>query len=142
MTAAIAGRQKGVEASARYVAEMANGSAAVTQDFRQKGCQILGHVVDVLGRAVPGLDPCLGRVVHVAGMDQHCRHAEVMCGDEIVRHVLEHGGLVRRDAVGADHMVVGFALFLRDVCGGDDVADVLEQVQHAEFGGDVLGMAA
>ena len=104
--------------------------------------QVLGRVVDVLGQAAPFAHLRLRRVIHIIGMHENGRHAERVGGFEVVRHVLEHGGLGAGNGMPIGHALEGVGRRLGDEIAGGDVANIFHQVQHAELLGDTLCVAA
>src|SRR5262245_27432472 len=101
-------------------------------DFRKEGGERLGAVMN-MGRK---LGPARHRLV--LGVRRHAVHQDRghpnrMRGLEIVRQVVEHGGLARCDGMGADEALIGFAHRLRmEVPQRMNIEDVGEQAAYAE----------
>ena len=113
------------------------------RDFRhKKACQIAGQVMNVIRQFAPFANFQLRRMIDVVGVNENRRHADVGGDFEIMRHVFEHGGLRWGDTVQSDKAVEGGTLGLRDVVDGCNVADVFEEMQHADAAGNVFSVTA
>src|SRR5262249_16236906 len=93
--------------------------------FRPRGADLgeesgkrVSAVVDMRGKLIPTGDGAMLRMVGMAARDQHRGHAELMCGAEIVRQVVEHRRTCRRHRVGSHEAFVSAALGLwNKLCG-------------------------
>src|SRR5262245_48494396 len=83
----------------------------------------------------------LGMRRHAVHQDRG--HADRMCGLEIVRQVVEHRGLARRDVIGVDEALVSLAHRLRvKVAERMNIEDIGEQAADAEPLDHGFGMLA
>src|SRR5688572_4460017 len=99
----------------------------------EEGRQIIRHMVDVFRWLTPLADRELNRMIVVAGMNEHGRHAQGVRSLEILRHVLEHRGRPWRNPVPADHTIKSIGTGFRNILACCDVADVIEQMEYTKL---------